>query len=152
MTRKTQEWDAQSYAKNGRFVATLAENLIDDLAPQTHESILDLGCGDGALSAKIAPLCHKLLCLDTSKSMVEASRQRGLDAHCVDAHKLSFTHQFDAVFSNAALHWMTKPEQVATGVFNALKPGGRFVAEFGGAGNVQSIVKAVKKQVQKTRC
>jgi trans-aconitate methyltransferase len=71
--------------------------------------------------------------------MVHAARDRGLDARVGDAQALTFESEFDAVFSNAALHWMANPDAVLVGVHRALKPGGRFVAEFGGHGNIAAI-------------
>ncbi len=127
------------YARQGRFVADLAGGVFDLLSPERGERILDLGCGDGALTAKIAASGATVVGVDSSPSMVEAAKALGLDTRVASGAELSFEHEFDAVFSNAALHWMRNQEAVLAGVHRALKPGGRFVAEMGGFGNVAAI-------------
>jgi trans-aconitate methyltransferase len=134
-----QTWDAAQYAKEGRFVADLAEGVYELLAPQPGERILDLGCGDGALTAKIAATGATVVGVDSSPQMVEAASARGLDTRVCNADALPFEAEFDAVFSNAALHWMRNQEAVLAGVHRALKPGGRFIAEMGGHGNIAAI-------------
>jgi trans-aconitate methyltransferase len=134
-----QTWNAVQYAHNGRFVADLAGGVIDLLDPKQNERILDLGCGDGALTEKIAAAGAKVSGVDRSPSMVAATEARGLDARVVSGDALDFDHEFDAVFSNAALHWMRNQDTVLAGVHRALKPGGRFVAEMGGHGNIAAI-------------
>ncbi|HSI38771.1 MAG TPA: methyltransferase domain-containing protein [Methylotenera sp.] len=141
---KAQQWNAEQYAKNARFVSDLGMPVVELLAPQSGESILDLGCGDGALSIKLAASGCKLVAVDSSPEMVAATKSLGLDAKVMDGQSLEFSNEFDAVFSNAALHWMKAPEKVISGVWQALKPGGRFVAECGGYGNVASIVNAIE--------
>jgi trans-aconitate methyltransferase len=118
--------------------------VVDLLSPQQGEHILDLGCGDGALTAKLVEFGCNVVGIDASSEMVAAARSLGLNAHVMDGQALRFTHAFDAVFSNAALHWMKNPKRVITGVWHALKPGGRFVGEFGGCGNVASIIGALE--------
>lgn len=141
MTTKTKKtWSAQDYAANARFVADLAgPAMLDRLAATPGESILDLGCGDGALTQKIAATGAHVTGVDGDADMVRAAQALGLDAHVMDAEALTFGRQFDAVFTNAALHWMLEPSSVAAGVFKALKPGGRYVGEFGGFANIASI-------------
>lgn len=139
----TQTWHARRYARNARFVADLGLPVVELLAPAEGERILDLGCGDGALTEKIAAAGARVVALDGSADQVAAARARGLDARLADARALDFEGVFDAVFSNAALHWMLEPDRVLAGVRRALKPGGRFVAEMGGAGNVARIVRAL---------
>src|ERR1700759_2755143 len=134
-----QSWNATQYALHGRFVADLAGGVFELLDPRPGERILDLGCGDGALTAKIAASGSKVKGVDSSESMVAAARERGLDADVVSADALEFDHEFDAVFSNAALHWMRNQDTVLAGVHRALKPGGRFVAGMGGHGNIAGI-------------
>lgn len=129
-------WDASAYAANARFVPDLSAPVLALLSPRPSETILDLGCGDGALTLALPPTS---LGVDASPAMVSAARRRGVDASVADAHALAFDAAFDAVFSNAALHWMTRPDDVLAGVFRALVPGGRFVAEMGGHGNIAAV-------------
>ncbi len=135
----TQIWNAEEYARHGRFVADLAAPLLTLLAPQAGERILDLGCGDGVPTAAIAAAGAAVLGVDSSAAMVEAARARGVAARLVSAEALPFDNEFDAVYSNAALHWMRDQAAVLRGVAAALRPGGRFVAEMGGHGNIASI-------------
>ncbi len=142
-------WNAETYARNARFVSDLGAPLLEMLAPAAGQRILDLGCGDGALTEKIAASGAEVVGLDASASQVEAAQGRGLEAHVGDATKLGFSNEFDAVFSNAAMHWMKPPEAVVAGIARALKPGGRLVAEFGGAGNVARIETALMQALQR---
>jgi trans-aconitate methyltransferase len=139
-----QTWTAEGYERNARFVSDLGAKILSWLNPQPGERILDLGCGDGALTMGIAAAGADVVGIDSSENMLEAARSRGLDARLMDACALTFSSEFDAVFSNAALHWMTQPVEVIEGVRRALKPRGRFVAEFGGHGNLASIVTAMR--------
>lgn len=148
--RAGQTWDADAYARNGRFVADLAVDLLDWLAPKPGQRILDLGCGDGALTERLVERGACVLGVDASPEMVAAARERGIDAQVVDGQALDFADAFDAVFSNAALHWMKgDPDEVLAGVARALKRGGRFVAEMGGAGNIASIRDALYEALAK---
>ncbi len=135
----TQHWDPERYRRNAGFVATLAEPLIEWLAPKPGERILDLGCGDGALTEKLMATGAIVVGVDDSEEQVAAARARGIDARVADGEALDFGNEFDGVFSNAALHWMKRPERVIEGVARALNPGGRFVGEFGGRDNVAAI-------------
>jgi SAM-dependent methyltransferase len=139
-----QEWRADRYATHARFVADLGAPVLDLLMPRPGERILDLGCGDGALTEQIARAGVDVVGADGAPDMVAAARARGLDARLIDGHALPFVAEFDAVFSNAALHWMTRPGEVVAGVRRALRPGGRFVGEFGGHGNVAAVVVALR--------
>jgi trans-aconitate methyltransferase len=134
-----QTWNAATYAATGRFVADLAEGVVALLAPQPGEAILDLGCGDGTLTQKLAATGAVLTGVDSSPSMVAAARARGLNVFEASGDALTFDGEFDAIFSNAALHWMPNAEAVIACVHRALRPGGRFVAEMGGHGNIAAI-------------
>ncbi len=138
-----QRWDPQTYAKHGRFVSDLGAAVVDLLAPQPGERILDLGCGDGALTEKLLAAGAEVVAVDASEEQVAAARARGLDARVARGEALPFAAEFDAVFSNAALHWMREVDAVLVSVRRALRPGGRFVAEMGGAGNVAAIRGAI---------
>ena len=141
---ENQTWNPDQYADKARFVSDLGMPVVELLTPQTGERILDLGCGDGPLTKKLADLGCAVVGVDASPEMIEASKKLGLDARVMDGHELTFQGEFDAVFTNAALHWMKQPDQVIAGVWRALKTGGRFVGECGGSGNVVTIVKALE--------
>ena len=145
-----QEWNADRYARNAHFVPALGQPVLDLLRPQSGEHILDLGCGDGALTEKISAIGATVVGVDASADMVAAARRRGLEVRVMDGACLSFEEIFDAVFSNAALHWMkTDPDAVIAGVRRALRPGGRFVAEMGGHGCVAAITVAMIAVLQR---
>jgi len=140
---RDQHWNPEQYGRHARFVAELGAPLVELLAPQPGERILDLGCGDGALTLRLLEHGCSVVAVDASAAMVQAALALGLDARRMDGQALAFATDFDAVFSNAALHWMPDAEAVIAGVWNALRPGGRFVGEFGGHGNVAAIVAAL---------
>jgi trans-aconitate methyltransferase len=138
-TMRSQSWNPCEYSAHGRFVTDLGANILEWLDPKPGEEILDLGCGDGVLTAQIAERGARVLGVDASSEMVDAARVRGVTAHVIDATQLTFQRQFDAVFSNAALHWIHDQPALLRGVARALKPRGRFVAEMGGHGNIAAI-------------
>lgn len=138
-----QTWDPERYSKNTRFVSNLGMPVVELLHPKPGERILDLGCGDGALTQKIASMGCRVVGIDSSAAQVEAVRRMGLQAFVMDAEVLPFDYEFDAVFSNALLHWIKGTDLVIAGVRRALKPGGRFVAEMGGRGCVANILAAL---------
>lgn len=144
------QWDAELYDTKHSFVTQLATDLVDFLSPKRGESILDLGCGTGHLTDKIAAFGADVMGIDSAPSMIEQARRHYPNLHfqVVDATNLQFTECFDAVFSNAVLHWIKDPEKVVAGVSRSLKPGGRFVAEFGGKGNIKAITKAIYTAMQ----
>ena len=142
--KPVQRWSASDYAKNGRFVQELAGPIFGMLGAKPGERILDLGCGDGALTAEIKALGAHVLGVDLSDELLAVARMKGLNVRKVDGHALDFVSEFDAVFSNAALHWMRKPHLVIAGVARALRPRGRFVGELGGHGNVAAIATAMR--------
>ncbi|MEO0426681.1 MAG: class I SAM-dependent methyltransferase [Pseudomonadota bacterium] len=137
------DWSAADYDHNARFVSDLGAPVLALLGDVAGKDVLDLGCGDGALTEKLVASGARVHGVDASADMLAAARARGLDVEEMDAHALSFEQAFDAVFSNAALHWMTRPDAVIAGVARALRPGGLFVAEFGGMGNVAAIRTAI---------
>jgi trans-aconitate methyltransferase len=123
-----QAWSAACYATHAGFVPALGEGVLDLLAPRAGETILDLGCGDGVLTQRLRALGCKVTGIDASPEMVAAARARGVDAHVLDAHELDHMDRYDAVFCNAALHWMRDPDRVVARVFRALRPRGRLRA------------------------
>lgn len=133
-------WEPERYALHARYVADLATEVVELLAPQAEERILDLGCGDGVLSERLAGFGCRVVGVDASPEMVEAARRRGLDVRLMEGERLAFEGEFDAVFSNQALHWMKDADPVLAGVWRALRAGGRFVAECGGRGCIATIV------------
>jgi trans-aconitate methyltransferase len=146
--RIAQHWSASDFAKNGQFIQDMAGPIFALLAPKPGERILDLGCGDGTLTAEIEAAGADVLGLDSSPELLAVARMKGLSVKRADAHELDYVQEFDAVFSNAALHWMQEPELVVEGVARALRPGGRFVGELGGHGNVASIATALRAVVK----
>ncbi|MFN3387725.1 MAG: class I SAM-dependent methyltransferase [Allosphingosinicella sp.] len=150
---QSSRWSPSDYATNAAFVPALGAAALDLLAPQPGELILDLGCGDGTLTQKIASTGARVLGLDASQEMVDAARAKGVDAFVADAQALDLEAQalrfgcFDAAFSNAALHWMLDPDAVASGVFKVLKPGGRFVGEMGGEGNIAAQRHGIREEL-----
>jgi SAM-dependent methyltransferase len=138
-----QNWQARRYAETAHFVPALGTPVVELLDPKPGERILDLGCGDGALTEKLIAAGAEVVAVDAAPDMVAAARARGIEAHVVPGQSLAFEREFDAVFSNAALHWMHPPEAVLAGVRRALKPSGRFVAEMGGHNNTAAIMVAM---------
>jgi trans-aconitate methyltransferase len=140
----TQTWDPQAYSQNGAFVHELAGGVLEWLAAKPFERILDLGCGDGQLTKRLAAVCASVQGVDASPQMVAAARSRGIAADQAGAEELPYPDSsFDAVFSNAALHWVRDQDAMMLQVHRVLKPRGRFVAEMGGHGNVAAILVAL---------
>ncbi len=140
----SQQWNAAGYAANAHFVPALGQPVLDLLRPQSGERILDLGCGDGALTEKLVALGAQVVGVDSSEEMIAAARERGLEVRVVDAKALPFEDEFDAVFSNAVLHWIKDdPDAPVAGAFRALRTGGRFVGELGGHACVGAITVAL---------
>jgi trans-aconitate methyltransferase len=144
-------WDSSLYDDRHSFVWKKAGGLIDLLDPQPGERILDLGCGTGHLTTQIAARTgNGVIGLDSSLSMIAQARQNypKLKFMLADARDLRFDEPFDAVFSNAALHWIPEAASVIASVVHALKPHGRFVLEMGGKGNIARIVNALASALQ----
>ena len=138
------KWTSESYRENAAYVPALGAAVFALLNPRAGERILDVGCGEGSLTEKISATGATVVGIDASAEMVAAATARGIDARVIDAERLPFEHEFDAVFSNAALHWVRDHDAMLAGVHRALKPGGRFVAEFGGHGNIAAIQVAIR--------
>lgn len=139
-------WDSAIYDRDFAFVAAYGAELLDWLKPEAGETILDLGCGTGDLTALLVEAGATVIGMDSDPAMVEAARERlgdSVELHVADAHDFTVDKPVDAVVSNAALHWMTSQVEVLGCVSDALRDGGRFVAELGASGNVASITAAV---------
>ncbi len=149
MVNIASRWSPSDYAQHAAFVPALGAAALALLDPKPGELILDVGCGDGALTQRIAMAGANVIGLDASAEMVEAARARGIDAFVADAEALDLERfgQFDAVFSNAALHWMLDPDAVASGIFGALKQGGRFAGEMGGEGNLARLRQGLRDEL-----
>ena len=145
-----QIWSARDYADNARFVADLGDAVLGLLDPRPGERVLDLGCGDGALTRRIAEHGATVVGLEPDPDLSDRAAKSGIATVRADAHDLPFAGSFDAVFSNAALHWMRQPVAVFRNVAVALKPGGRFVAEQGGFGNVAAICVALAASLERS--
>jgi trans-aconitate methyltransferase len=141
------EWNAELYDEKHSFVWKMAAALLDLLDAKSGERILDLGCGTGHLTEQIAASGATVVGVDKSSEMIEQARLKhpAISFEVMDARELALAEPFDAVFSNATLHWISEPEKVIGGVANILKPGGRFVAEFGGKGNVAEVLAATRR-------
>jgi trans-aconitate methyltransferase len=143
----TSKWNADDYARVGGFVAELGEAALDLLDPQPGEHILDVGCGDGTLTEKIVERGATVVGIDNSLDMIGAARAKGIDARLMDAADLKFSEAFDAVFSNATLHWVLDKERAARAIWFALKPGSRFAGEMGGEGNLAKLREALDTEL-----
>jgi trans-aconitate methyltransferase len=145
----TQEarWDANLYDQKHSFVWKMAAGLLDLLDAKPGEFILDIGCGTGHLTAQIAATGARVTGIDFSPDMIGQARAThpSLTFEVMDARELSLAEKFDAVFSNATLHWITDPEPAVASISSVLKPGGRFVAEFGGKGNIEALMSALRR-------
>jgi SAM-dependent methyltransferase len=146
----SQIWDPDAYGRDGAFVHGLAGGVLEWLAAQPGERILDLGCGDGQLTARLLTTGADVVGVDASVAMVAAARGRGIAADEASAEALPYADaSFDAVFSNAALHWVRDQDAMMAEVHRVLRPGGRFVAEMGGHGNVAAIRVALMALLEK---
>ncbi|GAA3885541.1 class I SAM-dependent methyltransferase [Sphingomonas limnosediminicola] len=143
----TSKWNAADYARVGGFVAELGGAALDLLDPQRGERILDIGCGEGTLTQKIVERGATVLGIDNSPEMITAARAKGIDAVLLDVADMTFSSEFDAVFSNATLHWVLEKEQSARAIFRALKTGGRFAGEMGGEGNLRKLRDALDEEL-----
>ncbi len=147
------KWDAGLYDEKHSFVWKMAAGLVELLEPKPGERILDIGCGTGHLTAQIAASGAMIRGIDQSEEMIRQAREKfpELQFDVMDAREIKLNESFDAVFSNATLHWIKEPERVIQGISRILRPGGRFVAEFGGKGNVAGLMEALEKAWNKLR-
>jgi trans-aconitate methyltransferase len=144
-----QSWNSEGYDKNARFVTDLGAPVLELLAPKPGEHILDVGCGDGVLTKKIADVGCSVVGVDSSADFVKSARKLGLTVLQTSASDMDFGPSFDAVFSNAALHWMKDADTVIERVAHALLPNGRFVAEMGGHGCVKTLQSALIEELNR---
>ncbi len=145
------KWNAELYDRNHAFVYQYGESLLEQLAARPGETILDLGCGTGHLTRQIQSTGAEVIGLDASPSMIKQAQENFPEISFTvgDAAKLIFNEPFDAIFSNATLHWILNQNDLLSGVYHSLKPGGRFVAEMGGKGNVEQMLSATRKVLLK---
>ena len=145
-----QQWDARHYNQSFSFIWQYGEGVLDLLQPQVGERILDLGCGTGHLTAQIAASGAAVIGIDHSPEMIAAAQESypQVEFHQMDATGFAFDEPFDAVFSNATLHWVRPPERAVERIYNSLRQGGRLVAEFGGHGNVAKVVQALIAELE----
>ena len=136
-------WNVNKYSKHTNF--ELAQPIIKLLNPQENEKILDLGCGDGTLAIEIEKSNAKVIAVDLSQDMVKRTKERGIESYLMNATELKFENEFNAVFSNLALHWVKDSKMVIKKVHTALKDNGRFIAEFGGYGDIKRPLYAMQK-------
>jgi trans-aconitate methyltransferase len=143
------DWNAQLYDSKLRFVSEFGKDVVALLHPKAGEKILDLGCGTGDLSFEISKLGASVVGMDLSHSMIQEALAKypNLQFKVENGEEFRTEEKFDAVFSNAALHWMKRAANVIESVWIALKPGGRFVAEFGGKGNVELVDQRIRKRL-----
>ncbi|MEM7716305.1 MAG: methyltransferase domain-containing protein [Cyanobacteria bacterium P01_A01_bin.68] len=145
------DWNSTLYQDKHAFIWHYGENLLQLLNPQPKEQILDLGCGTGQLTAKIAEAGAEIIGIDSASEMIEKAQKNypQLEFQVADAKNFQLPQPADAVFSNAVLHWIPQADEVIASIRESLKIGGRFIAEFGGKGNIESIVQALYEALEK---
>lgn len=144
MTPESATWNSELYQSNHAYIWKFGRDLLAMLGPKSHERILDVGCGTGQLTAEIAKLGAEVIGVDQSREMIAAAKANYPELHfeVADVTTTQYDSEFDAVFSNAALHWVRNQRGAIIAIAGALKPGGRFVFEMGGRGNIEQIWKA----------
>lgn len=147
------QWNATLYDRNHQFVSQYGKGLVELLALQKDEHILDVGCGTGDLAATLTTAGANVIGIDLSDNMIETAKAKYPHVHFEqqDVTQLSYFDQFDAIFSNATLHWITTPEAAISSMYNALKKGGRLVVEFGGIHNVAHITTALIDEMKRAK-
>lgn len=150
MDRIATNWNANLYDEKHSFVSIYGNDLLDLLAPKKEEYILDLGCGTGDLAKKMDDLGVHVKGIDKSVDMINQAQRKypEIKFRAKDATKLEYKNEFDAVFSNATLHWVKPPKKALCCIYNSLKRNGRFVGEFGGKGNIQRITTEIANQLR----
>lgn len=140
-----QNWNSKLYDTKHSFITEYGNDVLQLLEPKSGERILDLGCGTGSLTNKIMQLGSEVIGIDTSQNMVDEAKNNfpHIEFVCANGQDFDLGNSFDAVFSNAALHWMLEPQKVIHCINKALKPGGRFVFEMGGKGNVNNLLHTI---------
>ncbi len=148
--KERDRWNASLYDGSHSFVSTFGQDLVELLAPKIDEQILDIGCGTGDLANKIYSYDVKVKGIDKSENMIRQAQNKypHIRFNAEDVLELDYKNEFDAVFSNATLHWVKQPKQALNRIYDSLRPGGRFVAEFGGKGNVQLITNEIISQIK----
>lgn len=142
-------WNTELYNQKHNFVTQYGESVVELLNPQPNETILDLGCGSGELTARIASNCAQAIGCDAAATMIATAQQKFPEikfiCHNAELPLPIEANSLDAVFSNAALHWMINASAVIKNIYTVLKPEGRFVFEMGGHGNVAGVLSAIQK-------
>lgn len=146
---KNYAWDAKDYAKNSQNQYQWAKELIPKLKLHGNEALLDIGCGDGKITAELAKCLPqgRAVGIDSSTQMINLAQSNfskkdfhNLTFQVMDARKLVFQAEFDLIFSNAALHWIIDQKTVLQGVQKSLNAGGRLLFQFAGKGNAQAVL------------
>jgi trans-aconitate methyltransferase len=139
----SQQWNAGLYQQSYEFVWQFGRDVLGLLEPKSGERILDVGCGTGQLTAEIARAGALVTGIDRSAAMVEQARKNfpGMDFRIEDVREIAYDCEFDAVFSNAVLHWVQPAAAAVSAIARALKPGGRLAVELGGRGNVAEMIR-----------
>ncbi|WP_457564189.1 class I SAM-dependent methyltransferase [Caminibacter sp.] len=137
------DWNVDLYKKHANFVSNLAIDVVELLNPKKNEKILDVGCGDGTLGELIEKKGAKVIGIDKSKNMIKKAKEK-IEAYNIDVIEMNYKNEFDAVFSNAVLHWINDQKKALANIYKALKNNGRFVCEFGGKGNIDSLLNAIE--------
>jgi trans-aconitate methyltransferase len=145
------KWNADLYDNKHTFVSQYGQGVVDLLDVKPGERILDLGCGTGDLAKQIDGQGADVVGIDASPDMVAKAKGKypELDFSVADGTDFHFDKPFDAVFTNATLHWIHAQNKLIACVYNSLKPGGRFVGEFGGKGNNRLMIAATATVLKK---
>ncbi len=141
------KWNSEFYDKSHDFVSKHGKGVFEYLKPEKHETILDLGCGTGDLTFEIFKCCRKVIGIDSSEEMIAAARSKfpEIEFERMDAQHLEYKNVFDAIFSNAVLHWVADQKTAIRGMYEALRPGGRIILEFGGKGNNEQMLGSLRR-------